>query len=104
MRDGEIVSTCFAKRCRWRNGLQKNAKSHLQGPWERTFYNSALMQALHYTRAQQLPAILAQRIVILDGAMGTMIQRFKLGEAQYRGEGYTGQTEQVTGSRTFPAM
>jgi len=48
------------------------------------------MQALHYTRAQQLPAILAQRIAILDGAMGTMIQRFKLGEAQYRGEGYTG--------------
>jgi 5-methyltetrahydrofolate--homocysteine methyltransferase len=48
------------------------------------------MQALHYTRAAQLPDILAQRIVILDGAMGTMIQRFKLGEAQYRGEGYTG--------------
>ena len=45
---------------------------------------------LHYTRAAELPAILAQRIVILDGAMGTMIQRFKLGEAQYRGEGYTG--------------
>ena len=48
------------------------------------------MQALQYTRAAQLPAILAQRIVILDGAMGTMIQRFKLGEAQYRGEGYSG--------------
>ena len=48
------------------------------------------MQAIHYTRAQQLPAILAQRIAILDGAMGTMIQRFKLGEAQYRGEGYSG--------------
>ena len=47
----------------------------------RTFYNSG-MQALHYTRAQQLPDILAQRIAILDGAMGTMIQRFKLGEAQ----------------------
>ncbi|WP_353234747.1 homocysteine S-methyltransferase family protein [Diaphorobacter ruginosibacter] len=44
----------------------------------------------HYTRAQQLPAILAERIAILDGAMGTMIQRFKLGEAQYRGEGYGG--------------
>ncbi|MDI4667295.1 hypothetical protein K9U40_23680, partial [Xanthobacter autotrophicus] len=48
------------------------------------------MQRPHYTRAQQLPAILAQRIAILDGAMGTMIQRFKLGEAQYRGEGYAG--------------
>ncbi|WP_313301119.1 homocysteine S-methyltransferase family protein [Diaphorobacter sp.] len=43
-----------------------------------------------YTRAQQLPDILEKRIAILDGAMGTMIQRFKLGEAQYRGEGYSG--------------
>jgi len=40
-----------------------------------------------YTRAQALPDILNQRIAILDGAMGTMIQRFKLGEAQYRGAG-----------------
>ena len=48
------------------------------------------MHTLHYTRAADLPAILAQRIAILDGAMGTMIQRFKLGEAQYRGEGYSG--------------
>jgi 5-methyltetrahydrofolate--homocysteine methyltransferase len=43
-----------------------------------------------YTRAKQLPDILSKRIAILDGAMGTMIQRFKLNEAQYRGEGYTG--------------
>ncbi|MBV8250329.1 MAG: homocysteine S-methyltransferase family protein [Comamonas sp.] len=43
-----------------------------------------------YTRAKELPATLAKRLVILDGAMGTMIQRFKLGEAQYRGEGYSG--------------
>ena len=59
-------------------------------PCHRGFPTIPPMQALHYTRAQQLPAILAQRIAILDGAMGTMIQRFKLGEAQYRGEGYTG--------------
>ena len=43
-----------------------------------------------YTRAHALPGILAQRIAILDGAMGTMIQRFRLGEAQYRGQGYEG--------------
>lgn len=48
------------------------------------------MTSLLYTRAQSLPAILAQRIAILDGAMGTMIQRFRLGELQYRGEGYSG--------------
>ena len=48
------------------------------------------MKPVTYTRAQALPAILKQRIAILDGAMGTMIQRFKLGEAQYRGAGYSG--------------
>ena len=33
----------------------------------------------------QLRAILKRRIMILDGAMGTMIQRYKLTEADYRG-------------------
>jgi len=44
------------------------------------------MNPLLYTRGQALPEILQHRIMILDGAMGTMVQRFKLGEAQYRGE------------------
>ncbi|MBE7367648.1 homocysteine S-methyltransferase family protein [Ramlibacter pallidus] len=39
-----------------------------------------------YTRGQALPGLLAQRILVLDGAMGTMIQRFRLTEADYRGE------------------
>jgi 5-methyltetrahydrofolate--homocysteine methyltransferase len=34
----------------------------------------------------QLRAILARRIMILDGAMGTIIQQYKLDEAAYRGE------------------
>ena len=33
-----------------------------------------------------LKTLLAQRILIIDGAMGTMIQRHKLEEADYRGE------------------
>src|SRR6478609_9235247 len=44
------------------------------------------MKPVIYTRGQALPDLLAQRIAILDGAMGTMIQRFKLTEADYRGE------------------
>lgn len=44
----------------------------------------------HYTRAQALPRILAQRIAVLDGAMGTMVQRLRLDESQYRGAGYAG--------------
>ncbi|NML13811.1 homocysteine S-methyltransferase family protein [Azohydromonas caseinilytica] len=44
------------------------------------------MNAPQYTRGAALAALLPQRIVIIDGAMGTMIQRFKLTEADYRGE------------------
>ncbi len=45
-----------------------------------------------YTRGQRLADRLARRIVIIDGAMGTMIQRFRLGEAQYRGVGLGGRS------------
>ncbi len=38
------------------------------------------------SRTALLHAQLAQRILILDGAMGTMIQSYKLEEADYRGE------------------
>src|SRR4051812_49876260 len=48
-------------------------------------YNGMTMKPIAYTRGQQLPGILEQRIAILDGAMGTMTQRFKLTEADYRG-------------------
>ena len=51
-----------------------------------------------YTRAQQLPEILKQRIVILDGAMGTMIQRYKLTEADYRGERFANHHVDVKGN------
>src|SRR5690349_8919646 len=37
-------------------------------------------------RAQALRDLFAQRIVVLDGAMGTMIQQHKLDEAAYRGQ------------------
>ncbi len=37
----------------------------------------------------QLRELLTKRILILDGAMGTMIQRYKLGEAEYRGERFS---------------
>lgn len=40
---------------------------------------------LFCTTEQILRNLLAQRILILDGAMGTMIQQYKLSEADYRG-------------------
>ncbi len=60
------------------------------------------MKPVPYTRGQALPGILAKRIAILDGAMGTMIQRFKLGESQYRGEGYSGPGSQGDRFKDFP--
>ena len=36
-------------------------------------------------RAQRFVEELGRRIVVLDGAMGTMIQSYGLGEAEYRG-------------------
>ena len=38
-----------------------------------------------YTRGATLPALLKERILILDGAMGTMIQQKKFTEEDYRG-------------------
>jgi 5-methyltetrahydrofolate--homocysteine methyltransferase len=57
-----------------------------------------------YTRAQQLPAILANRIAILDGAMGTMIQRFKLNEEQYRGERFKDFHKDVKGNNELLSL
>jgi 5-methyltetrahydrofolate--homocysteine methyltransferase len=51
-----------------------------------------------YTRAQALPALLQERTAILDGAMGTMIQQLRLGEAQYRGERFKGWGSDVKGN------
>ncbi len=39
-----------------------------------------------FTRGNALAELLAERIVLIDGAMGTMVQQHRLGEAQYRGE------------------
>ena len=41
---------------------------------------------LRHSDAFDIVDLLAKRIVILDGAMGTMIQRFKLKEEDYRGD------------------
>ena len=62
------------------------------------------MKPLNYTRAQALQAILEQRIAILDGAMGTMIQRFKLSEADYRGERFKDFPKDVKGNNELLSL
>jgi 5-methyltetrahydrofolate--homocysteine methyltransferase len=56
------------------------------------------MNAPHYTRGAALASLLPQRIVIIDGAMGTMIQRFKLTEADYRGERFKDHPKDLKGN------
>ena len=62
------------------------------------------MQPIAYTRAAALPDILRQRLVILDGAVGTMIQRFKLTEAQYRGERFADFHRDVKGNNELLSL
>jgi 5-methyltetrahydrofolate--homocysteine methyltransferase len=53
------------------------------------------------TRAQRIAALRkapAQRILIIDGAMGTMIQRLKLDEAGYRGARFAAHPKPVKGN------
>ncbi len=50
------------------------------------------------SRIQQLPALLQRRILILDGAMGTMIQNYKLDEAAYRGKRFKDFAHDVKGN------
>ncbi|MBJ7574064.1 homocysteine S-methyltransferase family protein [Luteimonas sp. MC1828] len=45
---------------------------------------------LHPERVALLESALAKRILVIDGAMGTMIQRHRLEEADYRGERFAG--------------
>jgi 5-methyltetrahydrofolate--homocysteine methyltransferase len=56
------------------------------------------MNTPNYTRGAALADILKQRIVILDGAMGTMIQRYKLAEADYRGARFADHAKDLKGN------
>ncbi|WP_263771702.1 methionine synthase [Propionivibrio soli] len=49
-------------------------------------------------RTNELTALLRQRILLLDGAMGTMIQRHALQESDYRGERFAAHGQDVKGN------
>ena len=53
------------------------------------------------TREQRIAALkaaAAERILIIDGAMGTMIQRYKFDEATFRGKRFAAHTKPVQGN------
>ena len=49
-------------------------------------------------RTAEFSALLQQRILVLDGAMGTMIQRHNLQEADYRGTRFAGHPHDLKGN------
>jgi 5-methyltetrahydrofolate--homocysteine methyltransferase len=50
------------------------------------------------TRHEALGRLLRERILVLDGGMGTMLQRYKLGEAEYRGEAFRNHSRDLKGA------
>lgn len=56
------------------------------------------------SRIEALKHAATERILILDGAMGTMIQRHKLGEADYRGERFADWPSDVKGNNDLLAL
>ncbi|MDQ8023327.1 MAG: homocysteine S-methyltransferase family protein, partial [Moraxellaceae bacterium] len=49
-------------------------------------------------RTSEIADLLKQRILILDGGMGTMIQQYKLGEADYRGARFADYNRDIKGN------
>src|ERR1700674_1454203 len=66
--------------------LKRSAKNPFASPTGFLFDDMDQPIATRPARLAALHDALRQRILVLDGAMGTMIQRYGLTEAQYRGE------------------
>ena len=48
--------------------------------------------------------ILKERILVLDGAMGTMIQRYKLDEADFRNDWFENHTSPLKGNNDLLSL
>src|ERR1035438_894324 len=55
-------------------------------------------------RTRELERLLRERIVILDGAMGTMIQTYALDEAGFRGERFMDSTQDLKGNNDLLSL
>ncbi|RZK24534.1 MAG: methionine synthase, partial [Hymenobacter sp.] len=51
-----------------------------------------------------LPALMRQRLLILDGAMGTMIQRYPLEEADFRGQRFADHSHPLRGNNDLLSL
>src|SRR5260221_4451466 len=65
------------------------------------FSSKGIMQP---DRTEELTELLERRILILDGAMGTTIQGYKLSEADFRGERFTRSTRELKGNNDLLSL
>ncbi len=56
------------------------------------------------SRLRELAPLLQRRILVLDGAMGTMIQSYQLGEQDYRGERFAGWKSDLKGNNDLLSL
>ena len=56
------------------------------------------------SRLRELVPLLQRRILVLDGAMGTMIQSYQLGEQDYRGDRFAGWESDLKGNNDLLSL
>jgi 5-methyltetrahydrofolate--homocysteine methyltransferase len=69
-----------------------------------TLPDSAPRSRSRDSRLRLLEPLLAQRILVLDGAMGTMIQSYALKEADYRGDRFAGWARELKGNNDLLSL
>jgi 5-methyltetrahydrofolate--homocysteine methyltransferase len=57
-----------------------------------------------YTHGAEFARLLGERILVLDGAMGTMIQQYKLGETDFRGDRFADHVKDVKGNNELLSL
>ena len=103
----QIAGLCGQGRTRrplLRHHLDRAQDSQLQ---DSHFCGNEIMTELKWhdpDRVEQLFAALNERILILDGAMGTMIQQAGLDESDYRGERFADHSDDLKGNNDLLSL
>jgi 5-methyltetrahydrofolate--homocysteine methyltransferase len=72
--------------------------------WDTIYFLCTYSLSLPAMQGNILQDILQKRILVLDGAMGTMIQRYNLTDKDYRGEQFKDFPHEVKGNNDMLSM
>src|SRR5258706_951132 len=110
MRSAPIGSSaCGRSTAEWRGKTNPAKETRQKRSFLRKLNGRFAFQGPMNDRAALLQSLLAERILVLDGAMGTMIQRERLSEEQFRGDRFRGWGSDLRGNNdlltlTQPAL